>query len=64
MAGVPEPVFAADPGGWSDPYWRRTTSANSRVVNGVPPPTLNTRPAARSSVSTSTLASTTSWMLT
>ncbi len=30
----------------------------------VPPPTLKTRPAARSSVSTSTLASTTSWMLT
>ena len=50
--------------GWSDPYWRMTTSANSRVVTARPPPTLKTRPAARSSVSTRTLASTTSSMLT
>ena len=28
----------------SEPYWRLTTSANSLVVTGWPPPTLNTRP--------------------
>ena len=36
--------------GWSDPYWRLTMSANSLVVTALPPPTLKTRPAARSSV--------------
>src|SRR5690348_11468620 len=50
--------------GTSDPYWRMTMPANSRVVTALPPPTLKTRPAARSSESTSTLASTTSSMLT
>src|SRR5262245_11986269 len=49
---------------WSEPYWRMTTSANSRVVTALPPPTLKTRPTARSSSSTSVFASTTSLMLT
>src|SRR5690348_6259254 len=46
------PVTTAD---WLEPYWRITTSANSRVVTAWPPPTLKTRPAARSSVSARTL---------
>ena len=50
--------------GMSEPYWRWTTSANSLVVTAWPPPTLKIRPTARLSSSTSTLASTTSSMLT
>ena len=48
----------------SESYWRMTTSANSFVLTGAPPPTLKTLPMARSSCMTRTFASTTSSMLT